>query len=80
MVQAGLALARRRRITSAAAALPNNSTIGGAGTGVGGGVSPLPDDDALLAEDALDAEEALEADEAELADEPLDDQPSLLDP
>ena len=45
--------------------------MGGAGTGVGVGVS-LPD------EDALDAEE--DADEAELAEDPLDDQPSLLEP
>ncbi|WP_343526865.1 hypothetical protein [Sphingomonas sp.] len=69
-------LASRRRITSAAAALPNSRTIGGAGTGVVGGVS-LPDEEALLAEDALDAEDALEEDE--LADEPLDDQPLLLE-
>lgn len=62
-------------MTSAAAALPNSRTIGGAGTGVGGGVSP-PDEDALLAEeadDALDAEDALEA------EEPLEDHPLLLD-
>ena len=62
-------------MTKAAAAPPNSRTIGGAGTGVGGGVSP-PEDDALLAEEALDADDALEA---ELADEPLDDQPLLLD-
>jgi len=61
-------------MTRAAAALPNSSTIGGAGTGVGGGVSPLPEDEALEADDVLDADDALEA------DEPLDDQPSLLDP
>lgn len=72
-----MGLASRRRITSAAAALPNRRTIGGAGTGVGGGFSPFPDDDALLAEDALDADDALEA---ELAEDPLDDQPSLLEP
>jgi hypothetical protein len=77
LVQAALGLARRRRITSAAAAPPNSRTIGGAGTGVGGPPVELPDDDALLADEALDAEEALEA---ELAEEPLDDQPSLLDP
>jgi hypothetical protein len=75
--QAGLAFTSRRRITSAAAAPPNSKTMGGAGTGVGGGVSPLPEDDALLADEALDADDALEA---ELADEPLDDQPSLLEP
>ncbi|MFN3774954.1 MAG: hypothetical protein ACTMKV_00675 [Sphingomonas parapaucimobilis] len=68
-------MASRRRMTRAAAALPNSSTIGGAGTGVGGGVTP-PEDEALLAEEALDAEDALEA---ELADEPFDDQPLLLD-
>ena len=67
-------LASRRRITSAAAAPPNSKTIGGAGTGVGGPPVELPEDEALLVEDALDALEA------ELADEPLDDQPSLLDP
>ena len=69
-----MGLASRRRMTRAAAALPNSSTIGGAGTGVGGGVSPLPEDEALEADDVLDADDALEA------DEPLDDQPSLLDP
>lgn len=62
-------------MTKAAAAPPNSRIIGGAGTGVGGGVSP-PEDDALLAEEALDADDALDA---ELADEPLDDQPLLLD-
>jgi len=41
---------------------------------VGGGGSSLPDEDALLADEALDALDA------ELAEEPLDDQPSLLDP
>ncbi len=61
-------------MTSAAAAPPKSSTIGGAGTGVGDGGSSLPDDDALLADEALDALDA------ELAEEPLDDQPSLLDP
>lgn len=61
-------------MTRATAAPPNSSTIGGAGTGVVGGVLPLPDEDALLADDAL------EALDAELAEEPLDDQPSLLDP
>ncbi len=60
-------------MTRAAAALPNSRTIGGAGTGVGGCVSPLPEEEAL---EALDADEALDA---ELADEPLDDQPLLLD-
>lgn len=67
-------LTSRRRITSAAAAAPNSRTIGGAGTGVGGPSVELPDDEALLADEALDALDA------ELADEPLDDQPSLLDP
>lgn len=61
-------------MTSAVAAPPKSSTIGGAGTGVGGGGSSLPDDDALLADEALDALDA------ELAEEPLEDQPSLLDP
>jgi hypothetical protein len=58
-------LANRLRATSAAAAAPNNSTIGGAGTGAGGPpVDPvLPDPllDALEALDALDALDALEA-------------------
>lgn len=64
-------------MTSAAAALPNSRTIGGAGTGVTGGSWSLPEDEALLAEEALDADDALDA---ELAEEPLDDHPSLLDP
>lgn len=51
------------RATSAAAAAPNSSTIGGAGTGVGpsgGGPPELPDDEAE--ELALDAEELLDED------------------
>ncbi len=62
-------------MTSAAAALPNSRTIGGAGTGVGGGLSP-PEEEALLADEA---DEALDADDALEAEEPLDDQPLLLD-
>lgn len=62
-------------MTRAAAALPNSRTIGGAGTGVGGGVSP-PEDDALLADEA---EDALDADDALDAEDPLDDQPLLLE-
>lgn len=62
-------------MTSAAAALPNSRTIGGAGTGVGGGLSP-PEDEALLADEA---DEALDADDALEAEEPLEDQPLLLD-
>ena len=70
-----LRLASRPRATSAAAAAPNSSTIGGAGTGVGpsGGGPPelpvLPDDDAEL---ALDAEDEL--------DEALVLQPTLDEP
>lgn len=68
-------LASRLRATSAAAAAPNSSTIGGAGTGVGpsGGGPPelpvLPDDEAEL---ALDAEDEL--------DEALVLQPTLDEP
>jgi len=59
-------LAKRPRATSAAAAAPNSSTIGGAGTGVGpsGGGPPerpvLPEDEAE--ELALDAEDELDED------------------
>ena len=62
-------------MTKAAAAPPNSKTIGGAGTGVGGGVSP-PEEEPLLADEA---EDALDADDALEADEPLDDQPLLLE-
>ncbi|OQW43536.1 MAG: hypothetical protein A4S12_04670 [Proteobacteria bacterium SG_bin5] len=61
---AALRLAKRPRATSAAAAAPNSSTIGGAGTGVGpsGGGPPelpvLPEADEL----ALDAEDELDED------------------
>ena len=41
-------LAKRLRATSAAAAAPNSSTIGGAGTGAGG-----PPDDPVLPEPEL---------------------------
>lgn len=55
-------LANRLRATSAAAAAPNSSTIGGAGTGAGGPpVDPVLPDPLLEALDALDALDALEA-------------------
>ena len=69
-------MAKRPRATSAAAAAPNSSTIGGAGTGVGpsGGGPPelpvLPEDEAE--ELALDAEDEL--------DEALVLQPTLDEP
>lgn len=72
----------RLRATNAAAAAPNNSTIGGAGTGAGGPpLDPvLPLELALLAldaDDALLADDAELADEAELADDPLELQPPV---
>lgn len=81
-------LASRLRATSAAAAAPNSSTIGGAGTGVG---VPLDPELPLLPDEALDAEEAeevlplaeLEVEPEALVlkptlDEPKDDEPLLL--
>ena len=75
------------RATRAAAAAPNSSIIGGAGTGAGAPpLDPvLPPELALLALDALLALLALDvladdpllADEAELPDDPLELQPPV---
>ena len=58
--------AKRLRTTSAAAAPPNSSSIGGAGTGVGGpgGVSPF-DEDEVDEDDADEVDALVEADDAD---------------
>lgn len=72
--------ANRLRTTSAAAAPPNSSSIGGAGTGVGGpggpgGLSPLDDDEVeeLLAEDVEALVEAEDADDVLVDTLPLEE-------